>query len=106
MLRVVVREVNPGHLEELRQWLGEVGGARRVEALATLADEDCSHEIALLLQGQTGAMVVHVMEVEEIERSARAARESQHPIDAQHKQVMSSALGGSIQAELLLDLRP
>ena len=42
MLRVAIRRVNPGRADELREWLAEVSGPRREEALATLVDEGCT----------------------------------------------------------------
>jgi hypothetical protein len=54
MLRVAIRRVNPGRADELREWLAEVNGPRRVEALATLFDEGCTHEQAYLIEGAEG----------------------------------------------------
>ena len=61
MLRVSIRRVNPGRANELREWLAEVNGPRRVEALATLVDEGCTHEQAYLIEGTEGPVVVYVM---------------------------------------------
>ena len=106
MLRVAIRRVNPGRAELLREWLAEVNGPRREEALATLVDEGCSHEQAFLIEGVEGPLVVYVMEVDDIEASQEAARSSGHPIDEDHKRVMEEALGDPLPFELLLDLRP
>jgi len=104
MLRVAIRRVNPGRANELREWLAEVNGPRRVEALATLVDEGCTHELAYLIEGAEGPVVVYVMEVDDIEASQEAARSSEHPIDADHKRVMELAVGDLLPSELLLDL--
>jgi hypothetical protein len=104
MLRVAIRQVNPGHVEELRRWLAETNGPRRIEALATLAEEGCSHEQAFLIEGKDGPVVIYVMEVDDVERSREGAASSQHQIDADHKRVMQAAVGGPVPAELLLDL--
>jgi uncharacterized protein (TIGR03085 family) len=68
---------------------------RRVEALATLVDEGCTHEQAYLIEGTEGPVVVYVMEVDDIEASQEAARSSEHPIDADHKRVMELDVGTS-----------
>jgi hypothetical protein len=105
MLRVAFRRVNPQRADELREWLAEVNGPRREEALATLADEGCTHEQAYLIEGAEGPVVVYVMEVADIEASQEAARSSSHAIDADHKRVMEQAVGDFLGSELLLDLR-
>jgi hypothetical protein len=104
MLRVAVRHVNPEHVDLLRNWLSEVDGPRRAEALATLAQEGCSHEQALLVDGPDGPFIIYVMEVKDVEGSRRAGATSQHEIDAEHKRVMDLALGPDLPSELLLDL--
>lgn len=106
MLRVGIRRVNPGQLDDLRRWFEEVAGPRRQEALATLEDEGCRHEKAILIEGRDGPVLIYLMEVEDKERSAQAAVTSPHPIDADHKRVMQRALGEPVSCETLLDLRP
>lgn len=83
-----------------------MNGPRRQEGLATLLDEGCSHELALLIEGKDGPVVVYVMEVEDVETSQEAARSSRHPIDADHRRVMGATVGDSVPYEVLLDLRP
>jgi hypothetical protein len=104
MLRVAIRRVNPGRADELREWLAEVNGVRREEALGTLIDEGCTHEQAFLIEGAEGSVVIYVMQVDDIETSKKAARSSEHPIDADHKRVMEQAVGDPVPSELLLDL--
>jgi hypothetical protein len=105
MLRVAIRRVNPGRADELREWLAEVNGPRREEALASLVDEGCTHEQAFLIEGADGPVVVYIMEVDDVEASKEAARSSRHPIDADHKRAMDLAVGDPLPSELLLDLR-
>jgi Family of unknown function (DUF6176) len=104
MLRVAIRRVNPGRANELREWLAQVNGPRRVEALATLVDEGITHEQAYLIEGAEGPVVVYVMEVDDIEATQEATRSSEHPIVADHKRVMELAVGDPLPSELLLDL--
>ena len=106
MLRVSLRRVNPDQLDQLRDWFRTVNGARRSEAIATLADEGCRHEQAYLLSDSDGPLLLYVMEVEDIERSRHTVQGSPHPIDLDHRQVMTQALGESLELELILDLLP
>lgn len=104
MLRVAIKQVRPDYVDELREWLRTVNDERRDEALATLGDETCTHEQAILIEGKDGPVIVHVMEVRDIARSISAARSSQHPLDAEHREVMRRATGADVPSELLLDL--
>lgn len=81
MLRVAIRQVNPGRADELRDWLAEVSGPRHGEALATLVDEGCTHERAYLIEGKEGPVVIDVTEVADEAVSRQAARSSRYPID-------------------------
>jgi hypothetical protein len=104
MLRVVIRQVQPGRTEELRAWLAQAGGPRRQEALDTLADEGCAHEMAFLIEGKDGPVVVYAMEVEDERKVMEAFSSSRHQIDAEHKQVMEGTLGANVHSEVLLNL--
>lgn len=106
MLRVAIRHVHPDQLDDLRGWFAEVAGSRRAEALATLKEEGCQHEKAILIEGKDGPVLIYLMEVEDEERSMRAAATSHHPIDADHRAVMQRTVGDPLSCETLLDLRP
>jgi hypothetical protein len=106
MLRFDIRQVNPGHSEQLRQWFKNAGGARRDEALATLKDEGCTHEQAILIEGKDGPLLIYVMEVEDVAQSREAVRSSQHAIDADHRRLLQEAVDGQASYEVLLDLHP
>jgi hypothetical protein len=105
MIQLVVRKVKPEHEDLLREWMKQINGPRRSEALATLSDEGCTHEMALLMQGADGPVVIHVMEVESVERSRNAAENSRHQIDAEHRIVLATAIGERVEYDLLLDLQ-
>ena len=62
--------------------------------------------MALLVEGRDGPVAIYVMEVIDVEPSISAARQSAHPIDADHKRIMGAALGAHVPSEVLLDLRP
>jgi hypothetical protein len=44
------------------------------------------------------------MEVEDAKRSRQVVRTSEHPIDAEHLEMMQQALSDPIEMELVLDL--
>lgn len=77
---------------------------RADEARATLADEGCTHEVAVLVE-PGGPFLVYAMEVEDEQRSRQAARVSQHPVDAEHRRVMQAGAGEEPRMIRLLDLR-
>ena len=84
--------------------MAQLNGPRREEALATLDDEGCSHELAVLVEGPDGPLVIYAMEVESIEKSRDAADSSTHRIDKEHRAVMDKAVGERPSLEKLLDL--
>lgn len=104
MLRVAIRHVDPDHVDNLREWLDTVNGSRREEALQTLVEEGCRQEQAYLIHGPGATMIVYVMDVEDVEKAKQVGAASTHPIDADHKRIMSRAITGDVSSELLLDL--
>jgi len=105
MLELTVRPVHPEHVELLRDWFAEVDGPRRAEALATLEDETVSQEFVALVECGGAHLLIYAMLVDDPERARRAAQDSTHPVDAQHRRVMQTALGEPMAVEVLLDLR-
>ena len=103
MLRVAIRNVLPDKVDRLRDWMLEVDGPRRREAIATLVDEGCRCERAYLIDGAHGPVLVYVMEVADVGQSEVAATRSSHPIDADHKAVLTETLGEHVPADLLVD---
>jgi hypothetical protein len=106
VIQLSVRKVNPEHLELFRHWMAQIDGPRRAEALATLMNEGCTHEIAALIEGPDGPIVIYAMEIESVERSRNAAENSTYAIDKDHYSVMERATGDRVPLEILLDLRP
>lgn len=93
VLCIAIRYVRADQVDTLRAWLATIGGLRREEALATLADERCAHEQAVLVEGSNGPVLVQAMEVADVTHSEAAASQSPHPIGAEHKAVMQHVLG-------------
>lgn len=105
MIHLTIKKVNSEHIELFREWMTQLNGPRREEALATLDDEGCSHELAVLVEGPDGPLVIYAMEVESIKKSRETADNSTHPIDKEHRAVMDKAIGERPSLETLLDLR-
>lgn len=105
MISLVIRQIEPGQRERLADWLREVDGPPRAEALATLAAEGITHENAVILDTSDGPLLVYAMESEDADRAKAVAERSEHAIDAEHREVMRSAVGGRPPFEVVLDLR-
>jgi hypothetical protein len=61
-------------------------------------------ELAYLIQGSDGPILVYIIEAEDLEQAARAVRENPLPIDLEHRQRMTEVLGDPASAESLLDM--
>jgi hypothetical protein len=105
VLQVSIRRVHPQHLNLLRDWLAQLDGPRRDEALATLTAEGVSYEAALLIETKDGPALLYVMEVDDPARARQVFLQSRHPVDAEHRRVLETCLGAEVAAEQLLDLR-
>jgi hypothetical protein len=104
VINVGVTRVSPDKTERLRSWLAEVQ-TRSEEARVTLVREGVRHERALLVQTSDGPLLVYVVECEDYDAAREAFARSEHPIDLEHKQVMSEVRGEPVPAEVLLDIR-
>lgn len=106
MIHITVTQVDPGKVEKLRDWLQVVQGPRRDEVTATLVDEGVRHERAVLVESSDGPLLVYVVECDDYEAARAAFAKSEHPIDAEHKQVMAEVGGTPVPFEELLDVKP
>jgi len=104
VLRVVIASVKADKVDRLRSWMAELA-ERRDEVFETYARETVSHEIAVLVQGAEGPLLVYAMEVDDPETATEAFQTSKLPIDVEHRTVMDDVLAGAADVELLLDLR-
>jgi hypothetical protein len=87
------------------EWLRQVDGPRRGEALESLAAEGVDHEAAMIIDAGDGPIIVYAMQTDDLERSRAVTDESARPVDAEHRAVMRAADGGPVAAEIVLDLR-
>jgi hypothetical protein len=60
---------------------------------------------ALLVDTPAGPLLIYVMECEDYDAAREAFARSRHPIDLEHKQVMSEVSGEPVPTEVLLDIR-
>ena len=105
MIHLVARRIRPDRRELVRTWLQEVDGARRAEALESIAAEGIDHETALLIDTSDGPILVYAMQTDDLPQAQAIAGESPRSIDAEHRAVMRSADDGPVTSETLLDLR-
>jgi hypothetical protein len=104
MLRVWISRIRPEKESRVRAWLAELG-TRADEVLATFRDESVRAEQAYIIAGDTGPLLIYVIEAEDPERGAQAYANSRHKIDAEHKAVMKECLAEPLQLVPLYDLK-
>ena len=104
MLRVWISRVRPEKEPRLRAWLAELG-ARSDEVRATFLDETVRAEQAYIIAGDTGPLLIYVIEAEDPGRGAQAYANSRHKIDAEHKAVMRECLAEPLALTPLYDLK-
>jgi Family of unknown function (DUF6176) len=102
VLVIKFSSVRPDELDRLRSWMGELM-RRRNEVLETFEQETVRHEVAYLLEGRDGPILVYAIEAEDADRAGRVFQASTLPIDVEHKRVMEASLDGPAQAELLYE---
>lgn len=103
MLKVVIRKVRPEKEAKLRDWLAELN-ARADEVRETFRGETVRAEQAHIIPGESGPVLIYVMETQDFERGAKAYAESKHKIDAEHKSVVQECLAESLSLAPLYDV--
>lgn len=104
MIHFSVRRLKPELRESVAQWLAEVNGPRRGEALETLRAEGVSHETAVIIDTSDGPVIVYMMQTDDIDHARRVGAASTHAIDQRHHEVMRAADDGPAPHHLVLDL--
>lgn len=104
MIHLVARRLRPDHRDRVIEWLREVDGPRRAEALESLAAEGVEHETAMIIDTADGPIIVYAMQTDDLDGSRAVADASPRPIDAEHRAVMRAAAGGRLASEVVLDL--
>ena len=104
MLRVWISRIRPEKESRVRSWLKELG-SRADEVRETFRDETVRAEQAYIIAGESGPLLVYVIEAEDPERGARAYAASRHKIDAEHKEVMRECLAEPLTLEPLYNMK-
>lgn len=103
MIKVAIRKVRPEKEARLRDWLAELND-RAEEVRETFESETVRAEQAYIIPGQSGPLLVYIMEAADFERGAKAYAESTHKIDAEHRLVMQECLSESLSLAPLYDV--
>ena len=74
------------------------------EVRETFHQETVRHEVAYLVEGRDGPVLVYAMEAEDFERAAEAYGASKLPIDLEHREVLGAVLAGPADFEKLYDV--
>lgn len=104
MIKLAMRKVKPGEEGRLREWMAQLN-ARRPEVLETFRQEGVRHELAYLIDGAGGPVLIYAMEEANHEQAAAAYARSTLPIDLEHRRIMGQVLGERVSSELLYECR-
>ena len=104
MIKLAIRKVKPGEENHLRDWMAQLN-SRRSEVQATFKQEGVRHEMAYLIDGADGPVLIYAMEADDHEHAAAAYAESSLPIDLEHRRIMKQVLGDRVPRELLYECR-
>jgi uncharacterized protein DUF6176 len=104
LLKTAFLRVRPDKVDRLKSWLAELN-LRHDEVLETFAQETVRHEVAYLLEGRDGPILVYVMEAQDFDQARRAYQGSNLPIDAEHRRVMMEISEGPAAVETLYECR-
>jgi hypothetical protein len=102
VIKLAIRKVKPGEETHLREWMAQLG-SRRPEVQATFKQEGVRHELAYLIDGADGPVLIYAMEAADHEHAAAAYAQSSLPIDLEHRRIMKQVLGGRVPGELLYE---
>ena len=104
MLKIVIRRVIPDKELKLRDWLAELN-SRSDEVRATFECETTRGEMAYIVPGEDGPLLIYAMEAEGFEQAAKAYFNSDHGIDSEHRALMDECLGDSLGLSPLYNVR-
>ena len=106
MIQLAIRSVHAEEVANLRSWFAQLQTSRRSEAIATLLDETVSHATAILIPNNGHPILVYALEVDDPAQARASAGSGKHPIDAEHRAILRSALSGTPDHETILDISP
>jgi hypothetical protein len=106
MISLTVRRLHDDQVQTVVDWLAEVGGPRRAEAVETLIAEGVRHETTAILRTGDGTYLIYAMEADDFEQVRAVGAASEAEIDTKHHEVMAAALAGRPDITRVLDLAP
>ena len=102
-VRCVKIKLKPGSLSRVREWAAEIG-ARKDEALATMAGESVVLESFFLDSSKHGDYFIGYIRAGSLKQAAEAVKVSTHDIDAYHQAFQRDTWDAGERLELLVDL--
>ncbi|AYG02916.1 DUF6176 family protein [Gryllotalpicola protaetiae] len=106
MINLTIRRLHDDQVQTVIDWLAEVDGPRRDEAIETLVAEGVRHETAAVLRTGDGSYLIYAMEADDFERVRAVGAASDADIDKKHHEVMAAALTGRSDVTRVLDIAP
>lgn len=106
MIGLSVRLLREDQVQNVVDWLTEVDGPRRAEAVRTLIAEGMRHETASILRTGAGTFLIYAMESDDLERARAAGAASDAEIDKKHHAVMSEAFASRPDVTQLMSIAP
>jgi hypothetical protein len=103
MIRVSIRHVRPDKESKLRAWLQELN-ARAPEIRESFRAETTRAELAYIIPGSKGPLLIYVMEAEDFTRGGNVYATSQLPIDVKHREVMRECLADPLKESPLYEV--
>ena len=91
MINLTIRRLKDDQVENVVEWLAEVNGPRRSEAIRTLVADGVDHETAAILRTGDGTFLIYAMETDDLERARKVGAASEAEIDKKHHEIMSAA---------------
>jgi len=88
-IKLVKFKIKPGKKEAWLKWIGEMK-RREEEVIETLKNEDVISESCFM--SENNQFIYYFMEVEDFERMNKKFKDSQRPIDTEHKKVFNDCL--------------
>lgn len=106
MINLTVRRLKGDQVENVVEWLAEVNGPRRNEAIRTLIAEGVDHETAAILRTGDGVFLIYAMETDDPDRARAVGAASEAEIDKKHHEIMSAAIDGRADVTSVLSIAP
>lgn len=103
MIKLSIARVKPDKEARLRKWLEELN-ERADEVRATFVDETARAEQGFIVTTSDGPLLIYAMEAEDFQRGREAYASSKHPIDSEHREIMSECLESFLDATPIYDV--